>query len=405
MKHAHRSLPGAIMAGAIVAIAMANGGCSAASAANAALTNAEQATSGCEEFDQGESSVSGLSIDGDTKAFVTASVNLASVASQAEIAVLAACKQIDVDLGVHDTWSAMKGDGGSSDGETAEACKQAADKIKVVLESDASAGCALVVSRGYCVVDEQAQVKCESSCTGMTTCMPGDITTLCTPAELTGECDGSCKASAVCEGSAETLAQCQGACEADCNGMCDGSPCEARHCAGSCAGTCTGQCKLAASAQVNCGAKVHCRGGCSVAYKAPECETTVTPPSCKVSQTCQASCTSNVEAKAKCTPPGASLECSGTVSADVQAVVDTVKKNMPAIILLVQTQGKLVQDAASQVIATGKVVADQVTSLGGKAIACAGKAVQADADASASLNVSVMASASVSGSCGGPTGS
>jgi hypothetical protein len=405
MNHAHRSLAGAMMAGAVVAIGMANGGCSAASEANAALSNVEQATSGCEEFDQGESAVASLSIDGDTKAFVTASVNLATVATQAETAVLAACKAIDSDLGVTDTWSAMKGDGGSSDAETAEACKQAANKIKSVLEGDASAGCALVVSRGYCFVDEQAQVSCESSCTGMTTCMAGDITTLCSPAELTGECDGSCKANAACEGSTETVAQCQGACEADCTGMCDGSACHGTHCGGTCEGTCDGQCTLAANAQINCGAKVNCRGGCTVAYKAPECETTVTPPSCKVSQTCEASCTSNVEAKATCTPPGASLECTGTVSADLQAVVDTVKKNMPAIILLVQTQGKLVLDAANQVVTTGKVVADQVTSLGGKAIACAGKAVQADADASASLNVSVQASASVSGSCGGPTGS
>jgi hypothetical protein len=405
MNHAHRSLPGAIMAGAVVAIAMANGGCSAASTASGALSNVEQATAGCDEFDQGESSVASLSIDGDTKAFVTASANLAAIAADAETKVLAACKGIDSDLGVTDTWSAMKVDGGNSDNETAEACQQATLKIKGVLESDASAGCALVVSRGYCFVDEQAQVKCESTCTGATTCMPGDITTLCTPAELTGECDGSCKAGASCEGSATAQATCQGTCEADCTGMCDANPCQAKHCAGMCAGTCTGQCTVAASAMVNCGAKVNCRGGCSVAYKAPQCETTVTPPSCKVTKTCESSCTSSVEAKAQCTPPGVSLECNGTVSADVQTVIDTVKKNLPSIILLVQTQGKLVQDAASQVVATGKVVADQVTSLGGKAIACAGKAVQADADASASLNVSVMASASVSGSCGGPSGS
>jgi len=405
MNHAHRSLPGAIAAGAIVAIAMANGGCSAASEARSALTNVEQATSGCDEFDQGESAVAKLSIDGETKAFVTASVNLAAVAVQAERSVLAACKAIDSDLGVTDTWSAMKGDGGSSDAETAEACKQAANKIKTVLEGNASAGCALVISRGYCFVDEQAQVSCESMCTGMTTCMPGDITTLCSPAELTGECDGECKAGAACEGSATAEAQCQGACEADCNGMCDGNACQRRHCAGTCEGTCTGQCTLAASAQVNCGAAVDCRGGCNVAYKAPKCETTVTPPSCKVTKTCESSCTSDVEAKAQCTPPGASLECNGTVSADLQAVVDTVKKNMPSIILLVQTQGKLVLDAANQVVTTGKVVADQVTSLGGQAIACAGKAVQADADASASLNVSVQASTNVSGACGGPTGS
>jgi hypothetical protein len=405
MNHAHRSLPAAIMAGAVIAMGMANGGCSAASEANTALNNVEQATSGCDEFDQGESAVTELSIDGDTKAFVTASANLTAIAAQAEASVLSACKAIDADLGVTDTWSAMKGDGGSSDAETAEACKQAANKIKTVLQSNATAGCALVISRGYCFVDEQAQVSCESMCTGSTTCTPGDITTLCSPAELTGECDGTCKAGAACEGSAETVAQCTGACEADCTGMCDGSACHGTHCGGTCEGTCTGQCTLAASAQVNCGAKVDCRGGCSVAYKAPKCETTVTPPSCKVSKTCEASCTSNVEAKATCTPPGASLECNGTVSTDLQAVVDTVKKNMPSIVLLVQTQGQLVLDAANRVITTGKVVADQVTTLGGQAVACAGKAVQADADASASLNVSIQASANVSGSCGGPTGS
>jgi hypothetical protein len=405
MNHAHRSLPAAIMAGAVVAIAMANGGCSAASAASGALSNVEQATSGCDEFDQGASSVAALSIDGDTRAFVTASVNLAAIAADAETKVLAACEGIDADLSVTDTWSALKSDGGSSDKATAEACSQAAAKIKATLEGDASAGCALVISRGYCYVDEEAQVKCESTCTGMTTCMAGDITTLCTPAELTGECDGSCKAGACCEGSASAEATCQGACEADCTGMCDATPCHGTHCAGTCAGTCSGQCTVAASATVNCGAMVNCRGGCSVAYKAPQCETTVTPPSCKVSKTCESSCTSSVEANAKCTPPGASLECNGAVSADLQLVIDTVKKNLPSIILLVQTQGKLVQDAASQVVTTGQVVANQVTSLGGKAIACAGKAVKADADASASLNVSVMASASVSGSCGGPTGS
>jgi hypothetical protein len=405
MNHAHRSLSGAIMAGAIIAIAMADGGCSAEKAANDALNNVEQATGSCDQFEQGESSVASLDIDGDTKAFVIASVNLVAIAHDAESKVLAACEAIDADLGVPDTWSAMKSDGGTPDAETAEACKQAAAKIKGVIDSNATAGCALVVSGGYCYVDEQAQVSCESTCTGTTTCTPGDITTLCTPAELTGECDGMCKAGAACEGSATAIAQCKGACEANCTGMCDGNACNGRHCAGTCEGMCDGQCTLAADADVNCGAKVNCRGGCSVAYKAPQCETTVTPPSCKVSKTCEASCTSSVEAKAKCTPPGASLECTGTVSADLQLVVDTVKKNMPAIVLLAQTQGKLVLDAANQVVTTGKVVADQVGTLSGKSIACARKAVTADADASASLDVSVQASANVSGSCGGPTGS
>jgi hypothetical protein len=384
-------------------IAASNGGCSAADAAKEAIGNVEQATGGCDEFGQGDTAVAGLSIDGDTKAFVTASADLAAIAGKAEHDVLDACIGIDVDLQIADTWTAKKTADGKIDAEVTEACTQASNKISAVLKSNATAGCQLVISRGYCTVDEQAQVDCESKCTSMTTCMPGDITTLCSPAELTGECSGTCNAGASCEGSASAQAQCMGQCEADCTGMCDDSPCQGTHCKGQCMGTCTGQCTLAAQAQVNCGANVRCRGGCSVTYTAPACETTVTPPSCNVSQTCQASCTSHVEATGTCSPPGASLECSAMVSTDLQAVADTVKKNLPNIILLVQTQGKLVLDAANQVVMTGTAVVNDFGSLSGKAIACAKTAVQADANASTSLNVSVQAGINVSGSCGGPT--
>ncbi len=398
--HIRRHVPALAIAGALVGAALSSGGCSAAE--NAAQ-NIEQASSGCDEFNGGPSSVASLSIDGDTKAFVTASANLVAVATSTETAVLDACKSIDADLKVTDTWSAMAPKDGAPDAECAEACKQASTKIKAILTADAGAGCQLVISGGHCTVDVTKEASCESTCTGMTTCMPGDITTECSPAEITGECSGSCNANATCEGSVTAEAQCKGACEGECAGMCDSTPCNGTHCAGMCEGKCTGDCKLAADAQENCGANVSCRGGCSVAYTAPKCETTVTPPSCKASETCKASCTSNVETTSTCTPPGVSLDCSATVSAEVQTVVDTVKKNLPAIVLFAQSQSKLVLDAANQVVTTGKVVADDVTSLGGKAIACAGAAVTADANAAASVNVSVTASASVSGSCGGPS--
>jgi hypothetical protein len=395
-----RSVSASVLTGAIVVMAMANGGCSAA---KDAVSNVEQASQPCDEFGQGDTAIANLSIDGDTRAFVQASANLVAVASTAETAVLNACIAIDQDLQIPDTWTAMKADGGSSDAETTEACTQASNKIQAVLTGNASAGCELVISRGYCTIDAQAQASCESTCTGMSSCTAGDVTMSCTPAELTGQCNGDCTAGASCEGSATAVAQCQGSCEADCTGMCDSNPCMAKHCTGVCEGMCTGQCQVAANAKVMCGANVNCRGGCDVAYVAPKCETTVTPPNCTVSETCKASCTSNVEEKAVCTQPGASLECSGTISSDLQAVMDTVKKNLPSIVLLVQTQSKLVLDAANQVATTGQVVGNEVTSLGGKAISCAGKAVSADVDATASLNVSVNASAKVSGSCGGPT--
>jgi hypothetical protein len=112
-----------------------------------------------------------------------------------------------------------------------------------------------------------------------------------------------------------------------------------------------------------------------------------------------------VETTSVCTPPGASLECSGTVSADVNAVIATVKKNLPPLVALVQAKGQLAVDAANEVVATGKVVAAHVTTIGGKAVACAGSAVTADASAAASLNVTVNASTNVSNSCGGRSAS
>jgi hypothetical protein len=148
---------------------------------------------------------------------------------------------------------------------------------------------------------------------------------------------------------------------------------------------------------------VNCRGGCSVAYKAPKCEGKITPPACNASASCQASCQSSVEVQAMCTPPAATLECSASASSDVTALVNTVKTNLPAIIAGFQTQGKLALDAAAQVKTTGAAVVSNVTSLGGKALACATVGAEASVKASASVSVSVMASASVSGSCGGPS--
>ena len=399
-RHLHRSIPGALMAGAVVAIAMANGGCSAVSSAQNAVGSVEQATSGCDAFSGGADAVAKLSIDGDTKAFVTASANLVSIATSAEGDVYGACKHICGDLKISDTWTA-KEKGADVDDAVSEACTQASTKIKGTLTADLN--CNLAISGGHCTVDTTVQAMCESSCSANTTCTPANVVTACTPAELTGECSGTCQANATCEGSVSAEADCTGKCMADCSGMCDSSPCMGTFCKGKCEGKCTGDCKLMVDQTASCGASVDCKGGCMGTYTAPKCETTVTPPACKVSTSCQASCTSTVEAKSVCTKPSVTLECNANVSADVQAVIDTVKANLPSIVLLVQSQGKLVLDAATQVGNTADAVSKSAASLGGQAIACAAKAVQADVSAAASLKVSVNASASVSGSCGGPS--
>jgi len=401
MKHRYTyGVPGVVL-GAVV-VAVAGGGCSAV---DNAASNVEGLASGCDEFSQGQSSISSLSVDGDTKAFVAASAYLSSFVSTAESDVLTACIAIDHDLSVTDTWSAMAPEAGAPpDSEVTAACNAAATKIQAIISANAQAGCSLVYSPAHCTVDETKEVQCESACTSNTTCQPGDITTWCSPAEITGSCSGTCSAGACCEGSYQTAAQCSGSCALDCTGTCDSHPCSGTHCGGVCVGTCTGDCTLASDAQVSCGAHVNCRGGCSVAYTAPACESTVTPPSCKVSQTCQDSCKSTVESQSTCTPAEAELECtaSANLSSEITALVATIKTNLPPLLTLVETQGPIAVDAATVVKDTGSTLVSTTTTLTGKSLACAGTAVTADATAGGSLNVSISACGAVSSACGGP---
>jgi hypothetical protein len=437
-----RYVPGVVLAASVAAMAVTSGGCSS--------TNSPLGNAGCSEFSGGSSSIASLSIDAKTKAFVQAGADFVAVSTSMETAVFNACKGIDTDLGVMDTWSAMSG----LDNQTMEACSQAQAKISAVLNAQASAqaSCTLAVSGGGCTVDVNAQANCEATCSGMASCTPPDVTVVCDPGQLSGQCSGNCSAMATCEGTAMVAAQCQGSCEADCQGTCTpgtaptvhcegtcmgkcvgtcngtatgsggmancsgtcSGTCDAActytagkpaHCDGSCKGSCTGNCKLDANASINCGANVSCKGGCSVMYTAPKCEGDVKPPMCTSDVNCQGSCQAHAEATAMCTPPSAKLECSASAmgSADIQKLVATVQTNLPALIEAIQTQGQIAIKAGEAVAATGGAVVQSAGSLGVKAVACATAAVQASVQASASVNVSVMASANVSGSCGGPT--
>jgi hypothetical protein len=436
-----RHTSGWLLAGGVAALAL-SGGCSAANTAQ----QISQAASGCDEFNGGSQSIAALQIDGTTKAFVQATSDFVTDVSSMETAVYNACKKIDTDLGVTDTWSAKT----TLDEQTQEACSQASTKINTILAEGQSvqAACYLAISGGHCEVDASVEATCEGQCTGAANCTPPDVTVACQPGDLSVECSGSCAASATCEGSVTAAATCQGSCSADCSGecdvtatapkvrcegtcagnctgTCDGSTvtgascagtcngtCDAKctftggvsaHCNGSCKGTCTGDCKLDANASVMCGANVRCKGGCSVTGTAPQCEGEVTPPMCNVDANCQASCQGHAEATASCTPPTVTFECDATATADMKSLVATLQANLPAILAAVQTQGPLAVKAGGHVATTGAALVQSLGAVGGKAIACATTAVSAAANASVSLNVSVMVSASVSGSCGGPT--
>jgi len=414
----------------------------------AAAKEATAAASGCDELNGGADAVAKLDIDVKLKAFVSATADLQTVATTIKADVKGACAGFATDLGVTDTWTALGDtDDAISNAMKTGACDQVSAKIDAILKANAMATATLTVSGGQCTVDADFQASCEGSCQADVMCKEGDVTVRCDPAQLTGQCSGTCNAMAVCEGSAMVQADCTGSCEADCTGACSGQVtgtvmggctgmCEGKcdgtatpaggmaNCAGTCEGKCTmpaatamctgkceasckgkcsGNCKVDATAMVNCGANVNCKGGCSVMYTAPKCETELTPPTCMGDASCQASCKSSGELKATCSPPSAKFVITGTADADLVKLQASVEKNLPAIWLAAQTQGKLAVKAAGNVVATGAAAVSVAGSLGGKAIACAGASVSAAAKASASVNVSVQASASVSTSCSGGT--
>jgi hypothetical protein len=151
---------------------------------------------------------------------------------------------------------------------------------------------------------------------------------------------------------------------------------------------------------VMCGGMVNCKGGCSVAYTAPECEVALMPPSCNVNANCEANCKSQASMSATCTPPSVTYQCSATVSSGLQAVITALQTYLPPLLNAAEVQGKLALSAAGTLVSTGQAEFSSIGSLTGQAFACAGTAVSGSVSAQANISVSVMASASVSGMAG-----
>ncbi len=418
---------------------------SVGAATNCALKNdVQDAASGCDEFSAGGDAVASLNVDAKVKAFAQASSELKIVTDGIRLDVKQACVNIAKDLGETDRWSDKDDDASISNSDKTGSCDVAAARIDAVMTAGAAAGAnfALAISGGECSVDAGVQASCEAACKADVTCTEATIETRCAPAELTGQCDVECKGEATCQGHADAAANCMGKCESECqgeckgelrgtveggcDGMCEGKcdgvatpkggmatctgTCEGKctmphagakchgKCAASCNGTCKGECKLEATAHVQCGANVDCKGGCTASYAAPKCETELTPPVCTGDPNCQTSCSAQASANAHCTEPSVTLICNVDANGDIAKLKATLEANLPKILLAAKTKGQLAMRALQKVSATGQVVVKSASSLGGKAIACAGTAASASAKAAASVSVSVNASASVSGS-------
>jgi hypothetical protein len=210
-----------------------------------------------------------------------------------------------------------------------------------------------------------------------------------------GMCEGKCDGVATPSGG---MANCAGTCEGRCTQPALGASCRGK-CASSCNGKCKGECKLDAMANVNCGASVSCKGGCTGTATQPKCETELIPPVCTGDPNCQSSCSAEASAKMICTPLTVTLIANVETSGDFAKLKATIEKNLPTILITARTKGQLAARALEKVAATGQAVVKASTNFGGKAIACAGTAAEAALTASASMSVSVNASASVTSSC------
>lgn len=334
---------------------------------------------------------------------------LQTVSAQMKAKLAVACAGIAKDLGQK---TPDVGDGTNVPDDTMKAvCDIASTAIKDKIA--ASGHVVPIIEGGRCQVDAKAQFDCEAKCDVDGKCMPPTIEARCDPGDLSGECDGTCTASATCEGSATVAANCQGSCDATCKGTCagncvgtcDGNPsttscagtCDGR-CDAGCKGTCTGNCKLDANAMVMCGAMATCRGGCSVAYKAPKCEGTLKPPSCNIDAECEAGCSGQGTLTATCTPPTVSI----LAGADA-ALAATLEANLPAI-LDVAAQGALVAKAAADVSTAAQKVVTEVANSAGCAVIYGvdfATKLKGSVDASFSITVSVQATAGVVTAIGG----
>lgn len=355
-------------------------------------------------------------------------------AKMIESDVAAACAAIAEDLD----------EDGFDEKNVEEACA-AADRA-IAAHLGAGIEIELIATPPRCHIDAQARVDCEAGCQIDIECTEPELHVRCEEGKFAVECDVDCEANveAYCELEAEFVAECQGSCEGYCEGGCEGScsgSCDGRcngecegstdgdgrcdgichgscegscsgSCSGTCAGSCEGSCRVEANAKADCGANAdfYCRGGCSKEISPPRCEGSFEPPRCEGDAECHASCEAQANFAAECTEGSIHVE----VRADGEGaaeLVDTLKANLPKLLLVVDGYGQLFKDAGAFVRSVERLAAGLKNNL-----TCAlvkiealGNAVASTAAAAASVSVTVefsacvSASASTSGETGEPT--
>jgi hypothetical protein len=314
---------------------------------------------------------------------MTATVDLSDIVTTMKAEVLTACGNIALDLGAQNSWAGLDpADDALSNAEGTGACDRASQKIETLLDAAGRIDMAVVVSKGECRRDFEHQKQCDQQCSMTTSCDPGSIETRCEASSISVMCAGSCAAEATCVGSPSHAANCMGQCEAECVGECQGvcihedghatenDPNCKGHCSATCKGMCSGLCKIEQPEGLDCGANVHCTGGCIGTATDPVCVSKFTPPSCAVDEQCHEVCTTQVEAHADCDPTQVEVFIDLTTHPELQPLRDTLEENLPPLIDAAEQQGPIALDALDHLSAAGTALANNVEDLDGKSLAC-----------------------------------
>lgn len=242
---------------------------------------------------------------------------------------------------------------------------------------------------GSCKAEANAEFQCKGSCdvavSGSCTAQGG--------VECTGKCEGTCEAGAAAD---ETGAQADGTCKGVCKGSCSVTK-PGVACNGTFEGSCKGECKPPTA-----GVKVECDAKCTAEAEPLKCEGGSFKGGCSVDAKCDANCDASVSAKAECTPPTLAITFSGSADVNAQAkisaVIDTLKVNLPAIIVVWKARGQAFVDLVGTIStsASGSISGDLST----KATACLIPIGETLVASAGSIKATLSASASVGGAAG-----
>jgi hypothetical protein len=317
----------------------------------------------CDEFQERATLSEQTNVDPNVGVFMQACADLSGEMQTIRVSVFNACARVALDLGANDSWSGIvDANAVISNADGTGACDAAAERVEALLATAqrTQANVAVVVSRGECHLDFDAQIACDNQCATDVDCPPGTVETRCDPASLSVLCSAACQAQATCVGRPERPCNCMGKCESECQGACrgecthaDGSTtqddpkCRGK-CSASCNGVCRGLCKIDEPKGVACGTDVRCAGACSAQYTAPRCVTEFGPPQCAMREDCHNSCSAKVFESAECDLPVVDVYANVQLSPDVEPLIATLKANLPMLITAAELHGKLVLYAANR---------------------------------------------------------